>query len=251
MQQQWLFVSSSGQQFTVQEPDVPALAQSGQIAAQTLMWREGMPQWMPAISVFPMLFSASSAATQPMVAGYPPAGGVEAEAVPPAAATATAPAGRTMPKASSASFSEAAVRRLAAPLVERKGWIRLLGVLSIIGGVLALPALLLGLIPIFAGLALMKMAGHLERAHAGGDFAQLEEAQRNSAKFFFLQGLFLAIQLAITVVMAVLVLLGSGAAILGGLKQLESRAPGSSSDQSAPTIDDIRFPDSPPPGRGE
>ena len=245
MQQQWLFVSSSGQQFTANEPDVPALAQSGQITAQTLMWREGMPQWMPAASVFPLLFSTSTAATQPLVGGYPPAGGVET-----AVAAAAAPAGRSVSKPSGAPMSEAAVRRLAAPLFERKGWIKLLGVLSIIGGIFALPALLLGLIPIFAGLALMKMAGHLERAHAGGDFAQLEEAQRNSAKFFFLQGLLFAIQLAVAVLMIALVLLGSGAAFFTGLKGLDSGTRGLPGGQNAPTIDDIRFPDAPPPGQG-
>jgi hypothetical protein len=201
--------------------------------------------------VFPLLFSASTAATQPLVAGYPPAGGTESFDAPAAASAAVAPAGRPASKASGAPLSESAVRRLAAPLVERKGWIKLVGVLSIIGGIFALPALLLGLIPIFAGLALMKMVGHLERAHAGGDFAQLEEAQRNLAKFFFLQGLLFAIKIAIAVLMIVLLLLGSGAAFFTGMKGLDSRGAGSSSGQSAPTLDDIRFPDSPPPGQGQ
>jgi hypothetical protein len=243
MQRQWLFVSSSGQQFTVNEPDVPALAQSGQITAQTLMWREGMPQWMPAASVFPVLFSASNAATQPLVSGYPAEGGGEPAAV--------APMGRPASKASGAPLSEAAIRRLAAPLFERKGWIKLVGVLWIIVGIFALPALLFGLIPIFAGLALMKMAGNVERAHAGGDFTRLEEAQRNSANFFFLQGVLLAIQLAITVLMTVLMMLGSGAALFTGMKVLNTPAGGSSSEQTGPASDDIRFPDSPRPGQGQ
>jgi hypothetical protein len=109
MMQQWLFVSSSGQQFTAHEPDVPALVQSGQISAQTLMWREGMSEWMPAASVFPALFMSSAAAvTQPMIGG--PSAALAREA----AVTSLTAAGRaTAAGASVPAPDPAAVRRLA------------------------------------------------------------------------------------------------------------------------------------------
>jgi len=241
--QQWLFVSSSGQQFTANEPDVPALVQSGQIGAQTLMWREGMAQWMPAASVFPLLFSASTAATQPMVAG----GGLPTAA---AADPPTAPAGVAVAARAGygggGAVTDTIVRRLAAPLFERKGWIKLVGILSIIGGIFALPMFLLGLLPLFAGIALMKMAGSLERAQSHGDLAALEEAQRASAKYFYFSGLLFAIQLVISVLVIAVVLAGSGAAMLGGLKGLKERGGFDQGNDGGPTIDDIRFPDSPP-----
>jgi len=244
MQQQWLFVSATGQQFTANEPDVPALVQSGQISAQTLMWREGMPQWMPAASVFPILFSASSAVTQPMVGG--PASGAAARAAAATAAPAPATSGRPASPTATSALGEAAIRRLAGPLIERKGWIKLLGVLCIIGGIFSLPALLIGLLPIFAGVSLMKMAGHLERVQAGGDFAQLEEVQRNAAKFFFFQGIFVSIYLAFIVLVIGLGLIGGGAAAFRA-KQLETMAPGT----GGPTLEDIRMPDGPPVRQGQ
>jgi hypothetical protein len=241
--QQWLFVSPSGQQFTANEPDVPSLVQSGQISAQTLMWREGMPQWMPAASVFPAVFSAS-AATQPMVAAR--AAGGSAETV----TAASAPAGRAAGyggQAGTSGLGEAMVRRLATPLFERKGWIKLLGVMLIIGGIFTLPAFLLGLILIFAGVALMKLAGSVERAHATGDAAALEQAHRDAAKYFFLHGIFMGIYLALTVVFLALAMLGMGATLFTGLKGLEE---GGHGNPNQPTrFEDIRFPDSPPPSQ--
>ena len=244
MQQQWLFVSASGQQFTANEPDVPALVQSGQIGAQTLMWREGMPQWMPAASVFPLLFAASSAVTQPMV------GGAAAVAAAPAAAAPSAPAashGRPSSPTATSALGEAAIRRLAAPLIERKGWIKLVGVCSIILGIFSLPALLIGLLPIFAGVALMKLAGQLERVQASGDFAQLEEAQRNAAKYFFFQGILFALYLAFMVLAIGLGVIGGGAARMR-MKQMEAEMQGGS---GRPTLEDIRMPDMPPPNQGQ
>lgn len=239
MQQQWLFVSGSGQQFSANEPDVPALVQSGQISAQTLMWREGMPQWMPAASVFPLLFSTSSAVTQPMMGGAVAA---------PAAASSPAPAapGRPASPTATSALGEAAIRRLAAPLIERKGWIKLLGIMCIIGGIFSLPALLIGLLPILAGASLMKMAGHLERVQAGGDFAQLEEVQRTAAKFFFFQGIFLSLYLAFIVLAVGLGVIGSGMAAFQ-MKQIENSAPGS----GGPTLEDMRMPDGPPVRQGQ
>lgn len=236
--QQWLFVSSSGQQFTAHEPDVAALVQSGQITAPTLMWREGMPQWMPAASVFPSLFTTSATTTQPMVSGpVAPGGGDTAAAV-----------GRTTAQNSvggSGGLSDAAVRRLAAPMFQKKGWIKFLGVMMILGGIFALPAFLLGLLPIFSGIALFKLAGNLEKAQAGGDGSELEEAQRNAAKFFYLQGILIALYLAMTVLVLGAVMLGSGAAILSGMKEMKNAAP--PSEDGPRGIEDIRFPDSPAP----
>ena len=227
MQQHWLFVASSGQQFTAGEEDVPALIRSGQIAAHTLMWREGMTQWMPAASLFPSLFAAL-AATQPLVAAPAVAGG------PPSGAP-------------SSRMNEAAVRRLVAPLFERRRWIRLVGVMSIIGGVATLPALLLGLLLIFAGLAALKLAGQVERAQATGEVARLEEVNRQVAKFFHFQGVLLVVQLAVVAVLAALVLFGVGAALLQGWKESGAGAAGAPADGGTRTVEDIRFPELPPP----
>jgi hypothetical protein len=240
--QQWLFVSPSGQQFTVNEPDVASLVQSGQISAQTLMWKEGMAQWMPAASVFPSVFSAS-AATQPLVAARASGAGVE-PATATAAPAAAAPTGRAA-GAGGMAIGDMMVRRLAQPLYERKGWIKLVGVMSIIMGVFTLPAFLLGLLLIFAGVALMRLAGSVERAHAAADVASLEQAQRDAGKYFLMQGIFMGIYLALTVLVVALAVLGAGASIFTGLKGLEQQQGVEPSANER--FEGIRFPDSPPP----
>lgn len=218
---------------------MPALVQSGQISAQTLMWRDGMPQWMPAASVFPLLFSASTATTQPLVAGSPSLGGSETATMAP---TAAAP---TSGRAASGASLDSAVRRFAAPLFERKGWMKFLGVMLIINGILALPAFLLGLILIFSGVALFKAAGNVERAHATGDAAALEEASRNAAKSVFFAGLYMAIGLVFTALIFAVMALGFGAAIFSGIQGGALNQPGGPDGPAR--YEEIRFPDSPPP----
>jgi type IV pilus assembly protein PilA len=239
--QQWLFVSSSGQQFTAHEPDVPALVQSGQITAQTLMWREGMSEWMPAASVFPVLFTSSATAvTQPMI------GGPSAALVREAAVTSLTAAGRaTAAGASVPAPDPAAVRRLVFPLFQRKGSVKFLAVMLIVSGVLMLPMALLGLVLILAGVALMRVVGSLEKAHAAGDARSLEQVNVDMAKYFYFHALFMALNLLLLAVGCAVMVFGFGSLLVSRMKNfsLEQR-----SDPAQPgRIEDIRFPDSPPP----
>jgi len=239
--QQWLFVSSSGQQFTAHEPDVPALVQSGQISAQTLMWREGMSEWMPAASVFPALFMSSAAAvTQPMIGG--PSAALAREA----AVTSLTAAGRaTAAGASVPAPDPAAVRRLASPLFQRKGSVKFLAVMLIVSGVLFLPMALGGLVLILAGVALMRVVGSLEKAHAAGDARSLEQVNVDMAKYFYFHALFMALNLLFLAVVCAVVVFGFGSLLVTGMKNL---SPEQTSDPAQPArIEDIRFPDSPPP----
>jgi hypothetical protein len=240
--QQWLFVSSSGQQFTAHEPDVPALVQSGQITAQTLMWREGMSEWMPAASVFPVLFTSSATAvTQPMIGG--PSGAVVREA---AVTSLTAAAGRaTAAEASVPAPDPAAVRRLASPLFQRKGSVKFLAVMLIVIGVLFLPMALGGLVLILAGVALMRVVGSLEKAHAAGDARSLEQVNVDMAKYFYFHALFMALNLLFLAVVCAVMVFGFGSLLVSGMKNLLSE-PRSNPAQPG-RIEDIRFPDSPPP----
>ena len=239
--QQWLFVSSSGQQFTAHEPDVPALVQSGQITAQTLMWREGMSEWMPAASVFPALFMSSAAAvTQPMIGG--PSAALAREA----AVTSLTAAGRaTAAGASVPAPDPAAVRRLASPLFQRKGSVKFLAVMLIVSGVLFLPMALGGLVLILAGVALMRVVGSLEKAHAAGDARSLEQVNVDMAKYFYFHALFMALILLFLAVVCAVVVFGFGSLLVTGMKNF---SPEQRSDPAQPgRIEDIRFPDSPPP----
>ena len=235
--QQWLFVAASGQQFSASEPDLPALVQSGQITDQTLMWREGMAQWMPASAVFPTLFAAGGTITQPM------APAAANPVVSPGVGTVTRAAGSAGGGAQSPP-EPAAVRRLVRPLYERKGWMKFLAIMTIIFGVLS-ALYLIGIILIFAGVALLRAVGHIERSQAVGDPGALEDASKEMGKYFFLQGVFMAVYLALAAI-AIVVFLLMGATLLTSLRNAKAHSP--LSDPSHPErIEDIRFPDSPPP----
>lgn len=242
--QQWLYVSPAGQQVNVTEAEVPHLIQNGQINPQTLMWREGLPQWVAASSVFASLFPGlGSAVTQPLVSSRaepasPFSGTVPAQATTavasdpkPAAAAVEKPvasligstAGETpaarahTPAATPAAPDPSLIRRLARPLDSRKGWIKFVAIMTIISGILLVP-ILVGLILIFAGLALLKVGADLERAKAIGDADALENAYKNISKYIYLQGVFMVVYFLITIIAVVLMTLTFATAFIPAMK---------------------------------
>jgi multisubunit Na+/H+ antiporter MnhG subunit len=139
----------------------------------------------------------------------------------------------------------AAVRRLVSPLFQRKGSVKFLAVMLIVSGVLFLPMALGGLVLILAGVALMRVVGSLEKAHAAGDARSLEQVNVDMAKYFYFHALFMALNLLFLAVVCPVVVFGFGSLLVSGMKSL---SPEPRSDPAQPgRIEDIRFPDSPPP----
>ena len=63
---------------------------------------------------------------------------------------------------------ETSVRELSSPLYDCKGWMRLVGVMSIIGGalqVLTIVGIVFAWLPIWMGVLLIQAAGRIEDAH--------------------------------------------------------------------------------------
>ncbi|MFH1844151.1 MAG: DUF5362 family protein [bacterium] len=83
------------------------------------------------------------------------------------------------------------VRELSAPLFAVKGWMRLLGVLSIIGGIItvfSLWGIVICWIPIWIGVLLLKAASAIELAQLNGDRDQLTQCLQQFRTYFTLQG---------------------------------------------------------------
>ncbi len=85
------------------------------------------------------------------------------------------------------------IKEISLPLFETKGWIRFLGVMSILGAILVLITTLgIGIVyawlPIWIGIILFQAAGSMEEAYRNGDKYQLVSANKKIKTYFIIQG---------------------------------------------------------------
>jgi hypothetical protein len=95
------------------------------------------------------------------------------------------------------------VRDLSAPLYQAKGWIKLVGVLSIVGGVLyviTIWGILICWLPIWMGVLLLKVASAAEEAHRGGNKADLATVMAKLKTYFTITGILALIGIVIAVI---------------------------------------------------
>ena len=84
------------------------------------------------------------------------------------------------------------VRELSLPISQSKGWLRLLGVLSIIYGVLmalSIVGIVVAWLPIWIGVLLLQTASTVERAQLTGDKNTLYESLGKLKTLFTIQGI--------------------------------------------------------------
>jgi ABC-type molybdate transport system permease subunit len=109
------------------------------------------------------------------------------------------------------------VRDLSAPLYEVRGWIKFIGVLSIIGGVLyvfTIWGIIVCWLPIWIGILLLKVASSVEAAQQNGDRAALMTGMAKLKTYFTITGI-LAI---VGIVAAAIALVVAGGAMLMALR---------------------------------
>ena len=85
----------------------------------------------------------------------------------------------------------AAIREVSLPIYQTKGWLRLLGVLSIISGVmsaLSIVGILFAWLPIWVGVLLLQSASSIERAHVTGSKEVLFDSLGKLKMYFMIQG---------------------------------------------------------------
>jgi hypothetical protein len=111
------------------------------------------------------------------------------------------------------------VKELSTDLFKAKGWMKLIGVLSIIQGILMIFTLwgvIICWLPIWMGILLNRSAGRIEMAYLNGDRAMSREGMQNLQKYFTINGVLALISVIIFAV-------GLFAAFtLGGLGLLSS-----------------------------
>jgi hypothetical protein len=122
-------------------------------------------------------------------------------------------------------FGPLSTRDLSQPLYDARGWVKLLGILNIISGVLAcltLVGILWGWLPLWQGILLFNAGKQTEQAWTGEDPERLREALRQLKTYFILSGVSMLATLALTV-LAFIAILGLGAVgLLSGLEAVQS-----------------------------
>lgn len=103
------------------------------------------------------------------------------------------------------------IRAVSSPLAEAAGWMKFLGILSIIGGasqMLSLVGILWGWLPLWMGILLFQSASSVESARLTGDYHALASAMSNLKTYFLINGVLtlLAILFSILTICILLVL---------------------------------------------
>jgi hypothetical protein len=83
------------------------------------------------------------------------------------------------------------VKNVSLPIMQAKGWMKLVGVLSILYGVLmvfTIVGIIFAWLPIWMGVLLMQSASSIEKAHATGDEAQLVVSLSKIKTYFTITG---------------------------------------------------------------
>ncbi len=106
--------------------------------------------------------------------------------------------------------TESVLQQMLAPLYRAKGWLKFVGVLSIIQGVLSILSIwgiLICWLPIWLGVILFSAATQVERAFEADDAEAARTSMAKLASYFRISGV-------LTVIMLVVVFIGVGAAVL-------------------------------------
>lgn len=113
------------------------------------------------------------------------------------------------------------VRSLIEPLHRGKFWMQLLGVVSILYGVLialSIVGLIVAWIPVWAGVVLLQAAGAASRAFASGDALELKYALAKLKTYFTIFGVLMLIGIVLAI-LGMIFGIGLGLAGLQGLGQ--------------------------------
>lgn len=110
------------------------------------------------------------------------------------------------------------IQTLSEPLFRAKGWMKLIGVMMIISGVLtalSIIGIIIAWLPIWIGVLLFQSAGLVERAHISGDDNAFIMSLSKLKTYFTIMGVLLLIYICVFVVAMILGI--TGALLIPGL----------------------------------
>ena len=103
------------------------------------------------------------------------------------------------------------IKEVTIPLYQARGWMKLLGVLNIIGGVFAaltLVGIIVAWLPIWMGILLFQAGSATEQAYYNGDKYSLTKSLNQLKLYFTINGILALIGIGIWVIFFIVVLAG-------------------------------------------
>lgn len=225
---QWYFLSDTQEQVPVQEEHLAGLVQTGVVRPNTMIWKEGMDQWIACSEAKPELFAQRQVV---------PVVGAAATARQTAALQSQAPRAGATPAGGMQMGDGQLVREAASTFASASIWMKLIGVVLLLAGVLyiisalflvvtgvsapgaLIPAIIVSLITatigaiiMWMGMLLFQSAGKAQEAALSGQKQALISALEQNSKFFKICGITLTLIIAIYGL--IIVLAASG--LMGG-----------------------------------
>lgn len=96
---------------------------------------------------------------------------------------------------------EQTVKEVSFPMYNNRGWIKFIGILSIIYGVLGamtIVGIIFAWLPIWLGILLTQAATRIEQAQHSGDKTAMINAQRSVSNYFLIYGVLILLGLILT-----------------------------------------------------
>jgi len=174
---QWYYLDGQRQQIQTDEAALRQLHTEEKITRDTMVWNETLTEWLPLSKALPALTSG----TAPGKAALPVAS-VNPYTAPAAAVALTGSGGN--------------VRAFAAILAANSGWLRFLGVLFILYGILT-AIFIIGIFFIWQGRLLMRTARLASEVEASGSTQGFNEALESVSRFFKILGIVTVIGLIV------------------------------------------------------
>lgn len=200
---QWYYANAGEQLGPIEDQAFHDMVRTGAITPDTPVWREGMPNWMPYGQISgrkPTPPDAKKKLVLMRDAGHEPAAAPPAE---PGAEPATTPPAHTRTLHRAAPVS-AGVTEI---LYRAKGWMRLLGILSILSGIIqaiSIAGLIIAWLPLWVGILLNSAATQITIAHEQSDEMALANALENLRKYFKILGVLAVLSMVIMVLGGIL-----------------------------------------------
>jgi len=113
-------------------------------------------------------------------------------------------------------MDELSIKEISLPLHSSKGWLKFIGVMLIIMGVLtalSIVGILIAWLPIWMGVLLFQSAGAIEQAYTSSDKASLLKSLNKLKTYFVIMGIVLLIYL---IIMALALFMGIGGVFMLG-----------------------------------
>jgi len=193
----------------------------GRANAQTQTIKNGgEPKPMGSYAEFAMLFGGALGAGAASTQGA--SGGLRLSPQPPTASAVSTLPGMPPGQTSSNTDTRGIIISLIDPIVRAAGWMKLIAVVSFIGGIfsaLSIWGIIFAWIPIWQGILLWKAANAAKAAQIDGSELNAESSLSNLKTYFTLMGVLMLLYIIFFVGMIIMVFVLGGAGILDAMEQ--------------------------------